>query len=226
MYIYNQSTSWPQYSPSVSQLSTSWPQSSPSMSYPSTSWPQVAPARPFCPLRREDTVQSNLAQLFRPHTLQLLSRKRKREVPWRHVFVCLPEPKVDQVHTPEEAHFFSLCGLGKKTVCFPNNEGDHLFLNKILCSAFPLLQDAGGYVLARSDRSKRLLTIPIPPAGYSLGYLRSCPEVKRAPLYIVPLQCGLPLCPPVDVATPVMERCLTCMLELPLCDLAKHLNDW
>lgn len=149
---------------------------------------------------REDNVQRDLARLFRPYHVPVgsgrgLAQRRRRETPWSHHFCCLPEPDALSVPKKEEVEFYETCGIGKKLITFNKNTGDHSYLSQHLYSAFPSLREAGGYTLAKSDRSKNLTIIPIPAAGYSLEYLRCRVDIKRAPLYIIPLQKSLTLNP-------------------------------
>lgn len=157
---------------------------------------QTVPPRHTVYQPRPDYVQPHLSRLFRSQQGASTSgvRKRKRETPWTHAFICLPEVQSSVMPTIEEARYYSACGLGQKTVWFPHNEGDHAFFSEHLLSAFPPLRDAGGFVLARGSRGRVLEELPIPPEGYSLSYVRSA--CTRAPLYVVPLQQSLPLRPP------------------------------
>ncbi|XP_047229246.1 uncharacterized protein LOC124872878 isoform X3 [Girardinichthys multiradiatus] len=171
-------------------------------------------------------MQANLARLFRTRSTPMRGKsvKRKREVPWIHTFVCLPEPEMLSVPHLEESRFYEACGIGKKVIHFHNNMGDHTYLTEHLYSTFPPLRDAGGYTLAKSDRGKRLIKIPIPPLGYSIQFLRHEVDIKRAPLYIIPLQRGLTLNTPIEEVCPVMERCLNCDKDFPLFELQGHFH--
>ncbi|KAK7160620.1 hypothetical protein R3I93_008314 [Phoxinus phoxinus] len=104
--------------------------------------------------------------------------------------------------------------------------GDHAYLTEHLYKTYPPLSEAGGYTLAKSDRAKRLNKVPIPASGYSIEYLRRFVDIKRAPLYIIPLQRALSLCLPVEEKSAVMERCLRCEKDIPICDLESHLRIW
>lgn len=150
----------------------------------------------------EDETQANLARLFRNRSTPLGSRgksvKRKKNFTWMHTFVCLPEPDALYVPNPEENRFYEACGIGKKDIHFDNNVGDHAYLSEHLYNNFPPLRHAGGYTLAKSDRGKRLVRIPIPPLGYTIEFLRHDVDIKRAPLYIIPLQRGLTLNAPIE----------------------------
>lgn len=163
---------------------------------------RFSPYSASVPCSSYDAVQTNLARLFH-HNATPRSRYRggsrggKKEVPWNHFFVCLPEPDMTSVPNPEEARCYESCGIGKKVVCFANNQGDHAYLAQELYQSFPPLREAGGFTLATSDRSKMLKKITIPPFGYTIPFLRHHAEIKRAPLYIIPLQKGLTLIPPV-----------------------------
>lgn len=162
----------------------------------STSHFPAVPPRSTVYQPRPDNVQVHLSRLFRPHQRGsgAGARKRKRETPWSHTFICLPDRQWSSMPTVEEARYYSSCGLGRKTVWFPHNEGDHSFFSEHLLSAFPPLRDAGGFLLARGSRGKALEEISIPPEGYSLSFVRSA--CTRAPLYIIPLQRSLTLTPP------------------------------
>ncbi|KAL7408084.1 hypothetical protein ABVT39_018006 [Epinephelus coioides] len=212
------------------QSSTSLPPS-PYLASSSSATPSLLPSVWTSYERQLDpqpNIQANLARLFGPYRVSSGgwkgSRKRKREVPWTHTFVCLPEPGAEAVPNPQEANFFGECGIGRKTITFNNNMGDHEHLSDVLYTTFPPLRGAGGYVLAKSDRSKKLNGIPIPPSGYSIEYLRRHIDIKRAPLYIIPLQRSLTLHLPVVEVPTVMETCLMCYKDIPLCDLARHLT--
>ncbi|XP_029938316.1 cleavage and polyadenylation specificity factor subunit 6-like [Salarias fasciatus] len=180
----------------------------------------AAPTRSTVYQSRPDNVQVHLSRLFRPHQGGGAGvRKRKWETPWSHIFICLPEPQWSSVPTAEEARYYSSCGLGRKTVWFPHNEGDHSYVCEHLLSAFPPLPDAGGFVLACGSRAKVLEHLAIPPEGHSLSFVGSVST--RAPLYIIPLQRSLTFtAPPADEVPKVMEKCLTCQSIIPLCDLA------
>lgn len=128
-------------------------------------------------------IQANLARLFGPYGVSSGgwkgSRKRERQVLWTHTFVCVPEPGAEAVPNTQEDICLNLANL-----------------SDVLHTTFPPLRGAGGYVLAKSDRSKKFNGIPIPPSGYSIEYLLRHIDIKRAPLYIIPLQRSLPLHPP------------------------------
>lgn len=156
----------------------------------------------------QDETQANLARLFRyrtnPPGLRVKSVKRKRSCTWTHTFVCLPEPDALHVPNAEENRFYEACGIGKKDIYFDSNVGDHTYLSDHLYNIFPPLRDAGGYTLAKSDKGKRLVRIPIPPLGYSIEFLRHDVDIKRTPLYIIPLQRGLTLNAPREM---VYKKC-------------------
>ena len=109
----------------------------------------------------------------------------------------IPEPGAEVVPNPQEANFFAECGIGRKTITFTNNIGDHEHLSDILYTTYPALCGAGAYVLSKNDRSKKCNGIPIPPSGYSIEYMWCHIDIKRAPLYIILLQRSLTLHPPV-----------------------------
>ncbi|XP_056620083.1 uncharacterized protein LOC130434141 [Triplophysa dalaica] len=179
---------------------------------------------------REDGIQVNLSRLFRPYNSnpgQGGSKgkylKKKREVPWSHYFFCLSEPESNFVPSLEDTQVLEECGLGRKLLTFSSNTGSHSELTECLYQAYPLLGDAGGYVLARSDRRRELTNIPMPPSGYSVPYVRHYCKGKRTPIYIIPLQKQIEL-QPKEYVPAVMQECFTCKSHIMLSHLAEHLE--
>ena len=76
--------------------------------------------------------------------------------------------------------------------------------------AFPQLKDAGGYELLRvsEDDRRTLETIPAPPYGYSVEYLKEC--VHQAKIYIRPIQKNLS----EDILLPLVVRLLLFLLYI------------
>lgn len=98
------------------------------------------------------------------------------------------------------------CGLGRKLITFSNNMASHSDIAECLYQAFPLLRDAGGFILARSDRKKELTNIPIQTSGYSVAYLRQYCKGKRTPIYIIPMQKHLVLQPPEEKVSAMCKQ--------------------
>ena len=107
-------------------------------------------------------------------------------------------------------------GLGRKIVTFPANHGGHAHLEEHLVLAYPPLGSAGGFTLARSDRSRQLDKIPIPASGYTIEYLRHGSQLKKAPVYIIPLQQHLQVVGPaveeVSVLASLGHGVLVCLV--------------
>ncbi|XP_065151963.1 uncharacterized protein [Paramisgurnus dabryanus] len=180
---------------------------------------------------KEDDVQVKLARLFRPYDSKWVPGgnkgrplKRKREVPWSHDFICCSKTDTTTVPNMEHLRLLDKCSLGRKILTFPDNMGNHSHVSESLYAAYPHLHDAGGFFLARSNRKKELLKIPIPPEGYSVDYLRHHCDIKRAPIYIILLQRDLPLQQPLEHVSAVTEKCLTCNQMLMLSTLAEHVR--
>ncbi|KAJ8381338.1 hypothetical protein SKAU_G00021160 [Synaphobranchus kaupii] len=65
----------------------------------------------------------------------------------------------------------------------------------------------------------------MPPAGYSIDFLRNVSGLKRAVAFITPLQQMLSLSPVKDDGHDVvMEKCKTCQKDIPLVELQQHLT--
>ena len=74
-------------------------------------------------------------------------------------------------------------------------ESDEIKLE--IMDSFPKLKNVGGYELLRMGARNRFLeVIPIPPGGYTVGYLKDV--VQQAKVYIRPIQTDIE----VDIKLP------------------------
>lgn len=144
---------------------------------------------------REDSVQSRMSALFQPYPRRMGSkqmRSRKTyQTPWSHDFFCLAHPETDVAPSLEERSVLQSLGLGKKRITFCDNNGSHAEFCQKLMNAYPQLQEAGGFKLMRCGRSRRLVDIPMPSAGYSVRFLRLDSGLNKALAYILPLQLSI-----------------------------------
>ena len=77
-------------------------------------------------------------------------------------------------------------GLGHKEVLF-KSDGDVEHIHRVLLTAFPVLDDCGGYTLLRlSENSHSMVEIESPDGGMTVAYLKDI--VNQAKLFVHPLQ--------------------------------------
>ena len=83
-------------------------------------------------------------------------------------------------------------GLGTKKLSFIQ-PGDSDDIHLVIMEAFPKLEEAGGYELARANSSRMLEIIPTPADGYSVAFLKDV--IGQGKIYIRPIQRNLSLDP-------------------------------
>nr|XP_055031634.1 uncharacterized protein LOC129420650 [Misgurnus anguillicaudatus] len=214
---------------SSSSISSSSTLCSPSLLSPSSvhtvSGLQPASAQTGTPLNFR--TGPALSRLFQPYVNIRSSRARHRLGPtaWEHDFYCMANPSCNTIPTPEENNILKLSGLGKKRVRFEDMNGSFADFTRKIVEMFPAIQMAGAFKVMRSARGRQLVDIPMPPEGYSIPYLRMESGLNKAVAYIVPIQNSIPVVRQEDIAeNVVMERCNTCLCEVPLHRLEEHVH--
>ena len=108
-------------------------------------------------------------------------------------FVCLASSSSSQLPTPAERVTLALNNLGEKKIEFPRN-GNGTQVHQCIVEQFPQLDHRGYSILrttSESGRSRDLMQIPMPSAGFSVDYLKSV--LGQAKAYLRPLQGNIPL---------------------------------
>ena len=106
---------------------------------------------------------------------------------WTRTFVCLASSSSSQLPT------LALNNLGEKKIEFPRN-GNGTQVHQCIVEQFPQLDHRGYSILrttSKSGRSRDLMQIPMPSAGFSVDYLKSV--LGQAKAYLRPLQGNIPL---------------------------------
>ena len=112
---------------------------------------------------------------------------------WTRTFVCLASSSSSQLPTPAERVTLALNNLGEKKIEFPRN-GNGTQVHQCIVEQFPQLDHRGYSILrttSESGRSRDLMQIPMPSAGFSVDYLKSV--LGQAKAYVRPLQGNIPL---------------------------------
>ena len=111
---------------------------------------------------------------------------------WTKLFVCLSCTSDSEVPTASAKINLSFAGLGEKKVVF-QKDGKASHVYEKLVSEFPPLAEGGGFEILRTteNSSKVLCTLPLPPGGYTVPYLKSVLGQARG--FIRPLQKDLSL---------------------------------
>lgn len=106
---------------------------------------------------------------------------------WTRTFLCLNKTNTSKIPTASEKASMALSGLQEKSITF-NKDGNSAHVHKEIMTAFPQLQDAGGYEILRTgDKgNKHLMVLEIPPGGYTVQYLKTA--IGSAKAYLRPLQ--------------------------------------
>ena len=112
-------------------------------------------------------------------------KKWKPKETWTHQFVCLPNVDCNTVPNRSEKASLRDAGLGDQRVVFTNKKGGHDHVKQTLESAYPKIEEGGGFQILRSN-GRRLEAIGIPPTGYTVPYLKD--TLGQAIAYICPLQ--------------------------------------
>ena len=121
---------------------------------------------------------------------------------WTHKFCVIPFKDHEHVPSLQEKDAWHEAGMGEKTIVFPDKNGAQSHIEETLCSAFPKLRDAGGFLLMRSSTSRQdsrrgaggslLSMITMPFGGYTIPYLRHESPLHSATCFVRPLQRDLP----------------------------------
>ena len=121
------------------------------------------------------------------------SKKSKKDIPWTHTFVCVPETDTD--HVPTDYALMTANGLGKAKLHL-SESSSAMDIHTAILQQFPKLSNCGGYELLRTvDNTKRLSVITPPADGYTGQFLKKV--LGQANCYIRPLQHDIELeeCP-------------------------------
>lgn len=118
--------------------------------------------------------------------------KKKRLIMWEHEFICLAKIGEESPPTPMEKAELIRAGLGPRKLSL-FEYGDSSEFHESILSAFPKLNDGGGYELLRTvpSNTKKLCVIPSPPGGHTVEYIKNI--VSQAKIYIRPIQKSLSL---------------------------------
>ena len=174
-------------------------------------------------------IRNEMASLF----------NKKAKIEWKHRFVCLSNPEQQRIPTTDnEKDILFKAGLGEKLVEFNNMDATAEEIRDVLYMAFPKLQNAGGFILCKCVANTRNLEAMSQVAWMTLQRLKD--RVGTSRTYIRPLQKSLDLSVVVDLPTGVstcynvstldeifpklLEKCLTCGIEVPIDDLILHLE--
>ena len=121
------------------------------------------------------------------------AKKSKKDVPWTHTFVCLPERDMDSV--PGDYTLMTANGLGKAKLHL-SETSTAMEIHLAILAQFPKIADCGGYELLRTyDNTKKFNVIIPPPEGYTGLFLKKV--LGQANCYIRPIQRDIELeeCP-------------------------------
>ena len=122
----------------------------------------------------------------------LFKKKGGSSSPWRHKFVCLSDPDVVRVPTSRaERLILEEAGLWEKEVTIPDLDCDGETFRHIVLSAFPKLQDGGGFELLRCLSNSRELVLMGPKIANNPRLLRR--RVGNGKVYLRPIQRNLSL---------------------------------
>lgn len=116
-------------------------------------------------------------------------------IPFRDTFTkpffCLANKYQTLPPSVQEKIQLGLAQLGERKIVF-EREGDSRHVHEKLLDKFPQLSDCGGYEVLRTNAGSRDLTsIPMPPGGYTVAFLRNV--LGQAKGYLRPIQKDLSL---------------------------------
>ena len=132
----------------------------------------------------------------------LFHHKKAKASEWRHRFVCLANPEQQRIPTTDnEKDELYKAGLGEKLIEFNNINADAEQIRDVLYTAFPKLENAGGFVLCKCIANTRNLEAMSQLSWISLQVLKE--RVGTSRTYIRPLQRSLDLSMAVDLPTGV-----------------------
>ena len=129
----------------------------------------------------------------RSRTSQSKETKKAKEPTWTRKFVCLHNTKAKNIPTTSEYLQLRNASLGEMKITFLQSDSCHN-VDKKLKDAFPKLESAGGYTLARSITTRDLQKIEPP---YSVFHLKD--STGQGKIFIIPLQRNLDLTPTVKL---------------------------
>lgn len=122
----------------------------------------------------------------------LFSKKGGSSSSWSHKFVCLADTDTERVPTSRsEKMILEEAGLWEKEITIPDLDCDSETFRRIVLSAFPKLQDGGGFELLRCLSNSRELVLMGPKISNSPRLLRR--RVGNGKVYLRPIQRNLSL---------------------------------
>ncbi len=141
--------------------------------------------------KRQTWRQSSSSNQYTPSKFS--SRKKPKIQTWAHTFVCLANVGQDIVPDSNERANLQIAGLGEHKLQLPiDSDSDDIYDE--LIAIFPKLRGGGGFELLKThERSKVLCEIEVPPAGYTVAYLKAV--LHNAKAFVRPLQRDLSLEP-------------------------------
>ncbi|KXJ11675.1 hypothetical protein AC249_AIPGENE7130 [Exaiptasia diaphana] len=150
--------------------------------------------------------------------------KTTKQQTWTRTFVCLADKTSSRIPTARLYITLKNASLGEKKLTFLVNDLP-TSVDAKLKSAFPKLDDAGGYLLARATLTRDLEKVNPP---YSV------PRMKEAmpghgKIFIIPLQKDLDIAPDdirddIDMETDALEECQLCRHLFYLHELNAHIK--
>ena len=113
---------------------------------------------------------------------------------WTHKFFLLADKRCFKVPPSKDKIEHGLAGLGDRDIVF-QKDGNADHVNKQIFEAYPVLENCGGFEIMRTATGscKILEVIAVPPGGYTVQFLKSCPIQAKG--YVRPIQKSLPLKP-------------------------------
>lgn len=150
----------------------------------------------FAPYRKESTTGTSTRQTIQEAKPPKAKRQRCGWFPmfnpsptWTHRFCALSDKNACIAPSIPEKERLKSMGLGELKITFDDKKGNHQFLTRVLEEKFPLLKEAGGYLICRTATgSQRLQVIQPGKSGYSIPFLRDESPLRQAVAYIRPLQ--------------------------------------
>ena len=134
----------------------------------------------------------------RPLKSEVINAKRAKKCAWKHRFVCLAWKDQGRVPTTDtEKDDLMKAGLGEKTIEFSSLDMSAEEFRDEIYSAFPKLQEGGGFHFCKCIANTRKLELLSPVVHSSPALLKE--RVSNARTYIRPLQCDLAIDEEVDL---------------------------
>ncbi|CAL8356410.1 unnamed protein product [Boreogadus saida] len=184
-------------------------------------------------LRYDLATGAEVCRIFAPYAGRTPGNRNRctttarRRSSYTRSYFCLDNTDQMVVPTRGEKETLNAAGLGEQRLTFLGDEDSAEEFKCHILTAYPKLNDCGGFELLKVSgmtRSKKLSVMPCPSTGYTIKSIKN--HIKSATIYIRPMQKDIDTTPvePESVVSGPKEKCLICAEEIFFSELKDHVK--